>query len=314
VIAVSGEALIDLVVQPDGQVHARPGGGPYNAARSLARLGAETAFLARLSGDAFGMQLRDRLTEAGVTLPVPGPSDAPTTLALVNVDQEGVASYAFYLNGTATADLNYEQLQVAAAALATRLSAVHVGSLGLIAEPMGTAIERLVGTDIPAGTLVMLDPNCRPDSIEDARAYRARLSAIARRADIIKASTEDLLYLYPGSPAQDAAAALRAAGASLVLVTDGPRPAKAFLPGTVLTEEVPAVPVVDTIGAGDAFGGGFLAWWTAHGLGREDLHRAELVQAALIAAVGAAALTCARPGADPPALPEIKARGWWPEV
>lgn len=98
----------------------------------------------------------------------------------------------------------------------------------------------------------------------------------------------------------------------LVLVTDGPRPARAFLSATVLTQEVPAVTVADTIGAGDAFGGGFLAWWTARGLGRADLDRPDLVRSALQAAANVAALTCERPGADPPTLAEVQARGWWP--
>ena len=60
------------------------------------------------------------------------------------------------------------------------------------------------------------------------------------------------------------------------------------------------------------FRSGFLGWWTAHGLGRADLHRADLVRRALKAAQAAAALTCTRPGADPPTLAEMKARNWWP--
>jgi fructokinase len=118
--------------------------------------------------------------------------------------------------------------------------------------------------------------------------------------------------LYPAAPPAEAARALLDNGSSLVLVTDGPRPARAFLPHSVLTEAVPPVTVVDTIGAGDAFGGGFLAWWTAHGLGRADLRRGDLVGQALKAATGAAALTCTRPGADPPDLAELQARNWWP--
>jgi fructokinase len=311
VIAVAGEALIDMIVRPDGRVDARPGGGPYNTARTLARLGAEAAFLGRLSSDAFGILLRDRLTEAGVTLAVPEPSDAPTTLALANLDEAGVPSFSFYLSSTSAAGLRYEQLQAAGVALPARVSAVHIGTLGLIMEPSGAAIERLVREDVPADALVMLDLNCRPGAVSDHRAYRERLLAIAHRADIVKASVEDLSYLYPGKPAADAAEQLRAQGSALLLLTDGPHPARAFLSGTVLAQEVPAVPVADTIGAGDAFGGGFLAWWTAHGLGRDDLRGGELVLPALIAAVGVAALTCARPGADPPALAEVKARGWW---
>ncbi len=160
---------------------------------------------------------------------------------------------------------------------------------------------------------MLLDPNCRPGAVADHDAFRERVGVFARRADIVKASVEDLAYLYPDALPAEAAAILLAAGPSLVLVTDGPRPARAFMPGTVLAEPVPVVTVADTIGAGDAFGGGFLAWWTAHGLGREDLRDEELAGGALRTAAAAAALTCARPGADPPTRADLQARNWWPE-
>ena len=315
-IVVAGEALIDLVVGTGGQVDARPGGGPYNAARTLARLGTETTFLGRLADDGFGRLLRDRLTGEGVALGVPEPSGKPSTLAVAAVDQSGAASYRFYLDGTAAADLGYETLRKSLPADAT---ALHVGTLGLVMEPVGAAIERLVLTDLPADALLLLDPNCRPGAVAYHDGYRRRIADIAQRADIVKASVEDLAYLYPGVSPGEAAQALLGAGPSLVLVTDGPRPALAYLPGAVLTEEIPSVTVVDTIGAGDAFGGGFLAWWTSHGLGKADFGRPApardaLVGAALRAAAAVAALTCARPGADPPVLSELQSRDWWPEA
>ena len=140
-------------------------------------------------------------------------------------------------------------------------------------EPIGSAVERLLLADVPPDALVMLDPNCRPGAIVDRAAYLGRIGRIAARADVVKASVEDLAYLYPGSPPAEAAESLLAVGPALVLVTDGPHPARAFMPGAVLTVEVPGVDVVDTIGAGDAFGGGFLAWWSANALTRADLKR-----------------------------------------
>jgi fructokinase len=328
-IAVAGEALIDLVVGTDGRVDARPGGGPYNAARTLARLGQPVTFLGRLAADGFGRLLRERLTAEDVALGIPEPSARPSTLAVATLDEAGVADYAFYLDGTAAADVGDAVLR---AALPGAVTAVHVGTLGLLMEPIGTAIERLVRSGVPADALVLLDPNCRPAAVTDEGAYRARIAAIAQRADIVKASVEDLAYLYPGLPPEAAAKLLLAAGPELVLVTDGPHPARAFLPDVVLAAEVPPVTVADTIGAGDAFGGGFLGWWTARGLGRDDLRsvgqhgvgqhgagqhgagprRDELVGQALRAAAAVAALTCARPGADPPSLAEVRDRNWWP--
>jgi fructokinase len=320
VIVVAGEVLVDLIVQADGGVDARLGGGPYNTARTLARLGAATTFFGGLAGDRFGRLLRGALDAEGVAIGVPRTSAAPTTLALVDLDHAGVASYAFYLDGTAAADVRYPEAAAAFRAILERSSAdrtpvaVHVGALGLVMEPIGSAVERLVLDDAPAGALVLLDPNCRPGAIADRDAYLGRIARIAARADVVKASIEDLAYLYPGRPAAEAAESLLAAGSALVLVTDGPHPARAFLPGATLAVDAPPVEVADTIGAGDAFGGGFLAWWTAAGLGRADLSRPDLVRAAVEVAAAAAAATCARPGADPPTRADLEAANAWPAI
>ena len=307
-ITVTGEALIDLVIDGDGSPRPRPGGGPFNTARTIGRLGLAPAFLGRLSRDGFGDQLRARLDQDGVTLAVPQLSDAPTTLAVVDVDAAGAPRYRFYLAGTSSAALEYPLLT---AALPDGITILHAGTLALVMEPIATSIERLITTDLPPGALVMIDPNCRPAAIADRPAYRARLARILRRADVVKASVEDLAYLYPGATARAAATALLGQGPRLVLVTDGPRPAWAFLPGQEMSVAVPVVPVVDTIGAGDAFGGAFLAWWSGNGLAKSDLQRAGPVHGALQAATEVASVTCTRAGAEPPWLEELAGKPSW---
>jgi len=307
-ITVTGEALIDLVIDGDGCPRPRPGGGPFNTARTIGRLGLAPAFLGRLSRDGFGDQLRARLDQDGVTLAVPQLADAPTTLAVVDVDAAGAPRYRFYLAGTSSAALEYPLLT---AALPDGMTALHAGTLALVMEPIATSIERLITTDLPPGALVMIDPNCRPAAIADRPAYQARLARILRRADVVKASVEDLAYLYPGATARAAAAALLGQGPRLVLVTDGPRPAWAFLPGQEMSVAVPVVPVVDTIGAGDAFGGAFLAWWSGNGLTKSDLQRAGPVHGALQAATEVASVTCTRAGAEPPWLEELAGKPRW---
>ena len=307
-IAVTGEALIDLVVDHDGRVAAQPGGGPFNTARTIGRLGLAPVFLGRLSQDRFGTLLRASLDRDGVAQGVPQLTGAPTTLATVDVDSGGAARYHFYLAGTSSVAMDYSELT---AALPADVTALHAGSLALLAEPIATAIERLITSDVPADTLVMIDPNCRPEAVTDREAYLARLSRILGRADVVKVSIEDLAYLSPGVPAHAAAAALLGQGPALILITDGPRTAQALMAGQEVSVEVPAVQVVDTIGAGDAFGGAFLAWWSANGLTRSDLHRCGQVLEALQAAVEVAAVTCTRVGAEPPWLKEVTGRPGW---
>jgi fructokinase len=316
VIVVIGQALIDLVAAADGTLAAKPGGGPYNTARTIGRLGGQASFLGRLSDDAFGRLLRAGLAESGVTLGLPSLTGAPTTLAVASISPtgsttEGSAEYRFYLAGTSAADVEYSEL---AAAIPEGVMAVYAGDFALVVEPAGTSIERLLLEQAGRLPLVMIDPNCRPSAVPDRDAYLARLARIFSRADIVKASVEDLAYLYPGLSAAGAARALLDAGPVLALVTDGPRAARAFLAGSPdgpareVSAPIPPVTVVDTIGAGDAFGGAFLTWWTRDSLTRADLANPGLVATALRAAAEVASLTCTRPGADPPRLTALR----WP--
>ncbi len=306
-IVVAGENLIDLLVDEDGNVLASPGGGPFNVARTIARLGMASTFLGRLSRDHFGQMLRHRLERDGVTIALPEGLDAPSALAVVDVDSEGTPRYRFHLSGTAAFELDAAS---AIAVLRSAPAALHVGTLGLAIDPMATSLERLVG-ELPAETLLLVDPNCRPEAIGDQAAYEARLARIFRRADLVKASVEDLEYLFPGASRSDAASTLLALGPAAVVVTDGPRPVRADLAAGELVVEIPATDVVDTVGAGDAFGGTLLAWWLAHELGRPDLARREPLRAALTTAAAAAAITCERSGADPPAAAELDRRSNW---
>ena len=298
-ILVAGEALYDLVADADGAVTGHPGGGPFNTARTIGRLRRPVAFLGRLSSDRLGTTHARMLAEDGVDLGCVVRTDDPTTLALASLDAGGAASYRFYSAGTAAAGL---EPRGALAALPAEVTALHVGTLGLVLEPLAATteavVERLAGT-----ALVALDPNCRPPAIADPPAYRARLERVLARSDLVKVSEEDLAWLEPEQPPLAAARALLERGPRAVLLTRGAQGATALTPGA--ETDVAAVPteVADTIGAGDAFGGAALAWWHSHGLGRRGLARHELVVEATRFGVLVAARTVARAGASPPELP-----------
>jgi fructokinase len=304
-ITVAGEALIDLIVDPAGHIDPRLGGGPFNVARAVARLGLPAAFLGRLSGDRFGRLMREDLERHGVLVAIGAPADEPTTLAMVDVDPAGVPGYRFYLDGTAAAAVAPGQ-----AVLPDGTAALHVGSLGLIMEPIGTSLEQLVAVQ-PAGVTVMLDPNCRPGAIASRQDYLGRLDRILARVDMVKTSTEDLAYLYPGQDAGRAAADLLGKGPAAVVVTDGAAPVRAFAAGQQIRADVPAAQVVDTVGAGDSFGGAFLAWWAGNRLGRAELADAETVRAAVQAAIYASVMTSTRRGAEPPWAYELAGYDGW---
>lgn len=301
-IVVAGESLVDLLVGRAGEVVAHPGGGPFNVARGLARLGAPCAFLGAISTDPFGVVLRQALTADGVDLRHAVTSDLPTTLAIAQLDG-GAASYRFYTQGTAAPALRGRNVF---AVLSPPPAALHVGTLGLVLEPMASVLERIVRRASDA-TLVMVDPNCRPGAIAQRPAYRARLRRVLHRADVIKVSTDDLAYLAPRASPEEAARELVGRGVRCVLVTDGPHAVRLFTPTE--QRELPAMPahVIDTVGAGDAFCAGFLARWTAGGHGREAVADTDLVEDATAFAMLVAKITCERSGADPPRLAELGA-------
>jgi fructokinase len=304
-ITVAGEALIDLIVDPAGHVDPRFGGGPFNVTRAVARLGQPAAFLGRLSGDRFGRLMRADLDRHGVLAAIGAPADEPTTLALVDVDLAGVPGYHFYLAGTSAAAVDPGD-----AILPESTTALHIGSLGLVMEPIGTSLEKLTAA-LPDGITVMLDPNCRPGAIASRQAYLDRLDRILRRVDMLKTSTEDLTYLFPGRDAEYAAAELLGRGPACVVVTDGAAAVRAFAGGHQIRVDVPAAPIVDTVGAGDAFGGAFLTWWIGNGLGRADLGDPEAVRGATQAAIYASVVTCTRRGAEPPWAYELAGHDGW---
>jgi len=298
-ILVGGEALYDLVLAESGALTGHAGGGPFNVARTIGRLGQPVAYLGRLSIDQLEATHEQMLADDGVDLGAVVRTSDPTTLALASLDSTGAASWSFYSARTAAAGLTRDE---ALAALPERIAALHVGTLGLVLEPLASAIEAVV-EHLAGTTPIVLDPNVRPQVITGAPAFRARLERVLALSDVVKVSEEDLAWLDPGRSRPAAARALLERGPSAALLTRGSDGA------TVVTAagDTPIAPVattlVDTIGAGDAFGGAFLAWWVSHGLGRAELARGERVAEAARFAAVVAARTVARAGASPPQLP-----------
>ncbi|GAB3475169.1 PfkB family carbohydrate kinase [Nocardiopsis coralliicola] len=307
-ITVCGEALIDFVPGPEpGDWRALPGGGAANAAVALARLGAPAPLLCRLSGDHFGRTLRDHLADSGVDLGRAVQAGEQSTLAFVAFDAAGSAEYTFYRNGTADFQWRPEELPDDTAG-----SCVHVGTLAAVLEP-GAAVLRDWLAERTGTTAVCYDANVRPDVQPDRTAYRASAAAWCDTAHILKASADDLAWLYPGTdPVETAAAMLDRHRLRLAVVTLGGDGAVGLLPGRPPIR-VPAVPVdvVDTVGAGDAFIAAVLAALDGDGLldgpAPLDTLTPGDVTRALDQATRAAALACTRAGAQPPTRAELDA-------
>ena len=306
-IVVAGDALVDLICRADGSITAVPGGGPYNSARAIGRLGVPVGWIGGMSDDRFGLELLDGLASAGVSLELAQRTSLPTTLAMADIGANGAATYHFYTAQTSAPQVLPGPL---ADGLPAGTRALLTGTLGFVLEPIATTLEGLA-LGLPDGVLLMVDPNARPSIIPDAAAWRARMVRVFARADIVKASAEDLEYLRPGAAIDDTMAWIAGHGPRVVLVTDGADPVRVLVAGEIHPVVAPRVTVADTVGAGDTFGGAFLACYVQQGGSRPELGEAERVLRAARFAVRASAIVCERAGANPPTLAEL---GGWPEA
>ena len=301
-IVVCGEALIDMISNGDGTQQSAPGGGPFNTARALARLGVPTAFLGRLSDDVFGRELAELLKADGASLQLASVGSEPTTIAMAEVDSNGFAEYQFLVQGTSAPNLTPEMVPER---FGLEVTALHFGTLGLVLEPMASTLMQLMISE-RGRRVVMLDPNIRIGLVPDSE-YRDLLHLAISQSTIVKASEADLAWLYPGLDHEEAADRILSEGVSLVVVTLGARGAFGAHRDARLSVDAPYVEVVDTIGAGDAFGAALMAWLYDHHLLSVDLSLSpDELRAALKFACLVAALTCARAGADPPTRADLQ--------
>ena len=309
-----GEALIDLV-QPDTASRdsfsstwlALSAGGPMNSAVALGKLGADTHFLGRLSRDAFGRQLRQHILEANVQLDLATESSQATSIAVVSLDEKGVASYTFHFNDTANfgwqiddlPDLNIDDW-------------LHIASLSCVVSP---GAEVLLDWMRGVKSGASYDINVRPTVITDPDVYWTKvqpwLRVIGRRQGIVKASDEDIKFLAKAEaggaaqrggesgsdPVELAGRWVEDYGLGLMVITLGPGGGAAVEPGGNITR-VPGFPtkVVDTVGAGDTFMAGFLDGYVKLQLG---------LAGSLERGAAAASIVCSRRGPQPPTSAEV---------
>ncbi|PRW63711.1 carbohydrate kinase family protein [Actinopolyspora mortivallis] len=315
-IIVGGEALVDLVPgQPPAEgglppLHPRLGGGPYNTAIALGRLGAPAGMFTRLSTDRFGRELLARLHAAGVDSTMVQIGPEPTTLAVVDLDEHGAARYGFHTTGTAA------PLVADPGDPPEGTTALCLGTLGMVLEPGASVYERMLFRYARQGGFVALDPNIRADLIGDPDGYRHRFLEWLSAVSLLKLSVEDAAWLAGLDPDEADVRLLSGPlrdwlrrGPAAVVLTRGAEGISVLTRQEELLGVPPAaVSVVDTIGAGDTIQAALLAW-----LWREDLLAWESVaglsqrrwREALSHAAAAAGVTVSRSGAEPPYAAEL---------
>ncbi|RGD62738.1 carbohydrate kinase [Kitasatospora xanthocidica] len=283
-VLVIGECVADIVRTSDAPDRVHPGGSPANVAYGLARLGRPATLLTELGPDANGRLIRRHLESAGVR--VRAAEVARTPSAVVELDGQGRARYTFDIHWT-----------LPPTELAEPPAAIHLGSIAAVTEPGAGSVLALVER-WRGHARISYDPNVRPALMGDRAGAVRRVERWVALSDLVKVSDEDLDWLYPGERPEAVAERWLALGPAVVAVTLGAEGAFARTAGGGRAEAAALpVPVADTVGAGDAFMAAFLH---AHASGAD-------LGACLTRAVTAAALTVARPGANPPSAAELTA-------
>lgn len=308
-IAFVGESLIDFTaLDGDLRFQGHVGGSLANSAVAAARLGQPTGFVSQLSTDFFGERLLANLRGNGIDTTQVLRSPAPSTLAFVQ--RSATANqYAFYMQGTADTLWAPQELPQ----LPAQCRWLHFGSISLLHEPAASRILEFVQAQ-RGQRLVLFDPNARPSLVRDAEAWRSRCRQCMQASDVVKLSDEDLALLSPGTGAAQAVAAFLALGSKAVVLTRGTHGATLYrAEQEPLSVPAPSVQVVDTIGAGDTFAAGLSVALLERGVGDAQALAALPPQGmqgwegVLRFAAMAAALNCAREGADPPRRAEVDA-------
>ncbi|MFW0795787.1 carbohydrate kinase [Gordonia sp. CPCC 205515] len=308
-IVVCGEALVDVVSATPIPPRAGPlpalqpalGGGPFNVAITLGRLGSAVSFCSAVSTDTYGEAIMTALHASGVRTSLVQRRAEPTSLALATLGTDGAAHYSFYVEGTA------DRTVTDPGPLPSTVGAACFGTLSLALEPGAAVYESLMRRCRDEGRLVVLDPNIRAAVIDDHDAYRRRFASWLDVVDVIKLSDEDATWLASG-PAGTSADDWLAAGVVAVVITAGSEGITVRSPAGTVTSPAPPTTVADTIGAGDSVLGGLMRQLDRLGaLSRPAVAALTIEQWQSIAdfAGQVAAITVSRPGADPPWASEV---------
>jgi fructokinase len=305
-ILISGEALIDLIPDPetDFRYDAVLGGSPYNVAIGLGRLGAPVSFVSRISADANGENLAAALLNDGVDLSLVARDAQPTTLAFVMKGTAQTGSrYSFYIDATSfDGPWPFPHEWPAAA------RHLHVGSIAALEPRHG---ERVVAALESAASQLTtsFDPNIRPLVTPDRETVTPLVERMVRLSSVIKASEEDLEWLYPSRPVEETLRSWARMGPRFVIATLGGKGAIAFLGEQRFEVAARKIYLVDTVGAGDSFMSGLLYIMNRDGgLGAGALAPgAEKLREWLAFAAKTSAITCTRKGSNPPSLAEVAA-------
>jgi len=271
-----GEALVDMLSSrvsenrssETEQFTKYPGGAPANVAAAVGKLGGNSYMAGKVGTDIFGQFMRQSLVEAGVKTDYLLETDsANTALAFVSLDAAGERSFTFYRHGSADMLFTAEEFE---SHWFADPGIFHFCSNTLTQPAINAATLAGVKQARKAGCLISFDINLRTNLWPPGSDPLPPIWEALALADLVKLSLDEMNALCGSSPQEEILQRLLDSDVSLVLLTDGSNPLRYFSRTSNGEITPPAVTMVDSTAAGDAFIGGFIYQLAAMDCKREN--------------------------------------------
>ncbi len=195
-VVALGELLIDFTIdgkssQGNNTYEANPGGAPCNVLAMLNRMNKKTAFIGKVGKDAFGQILKSTIDKIGIdSKGLVFDEKVNTTLAFVNIDENGERSFSFYRNPGADMMLTEEEVDLE---IVRNSKIFHFGTLSMTHEKVRQATKKAVQEAKKENILISFDPNLRELLWEDLSLAKEQIDYGCSVCDILKIEDEDLM-------------------------------------------------------------------------------------------------------------------------
>lgn len=245
-----GEILADMIGEEKNGIttyERKAGGAPFNVACALNKFGADVKFVGSVGDDLIGQFLIKYAKDFGMDITyIHQNAEHNTTLAFVELNEEGDRSFCFYRKNTA----DYFMPEVSDE-LIKAADIICIGSLMLADSNCVEYALNIIERAHAFGKTVAFDVNYRTDIFKDRESAVRTYKRILRLADIVKFSEDEVETFTEDY--------VNTLNDKLVLITLGKDGSEWRYKGKRNRVPTIAVKPIDTTGAGDAFFAGVLS-------------------------------------------------------
>lgn len=260
-----GETIMDIIFQNGQPSAAVPGGSVFNSLISLGRLGQNATFISETGNDRVGKIVLDFLADNGVNNEnVCVYYDGRTPISLAWLNDNNDAEYEFYKDyPKARLDVIWPKIE--------KDDIVMMGSYFVLNPSLRPKVNEFLEYVREHEAIVYYDFNFRSSHKEEAIKLYPDILANMEYSDIVRGSTEDILYMFGNNNPEEVYAKDIEYYCKNMICTNGGDNVKLITPSLRKEYAVSKINTVSTIGAGDNFNAGIV-----FGLMKEDISKGDI--------------------------------------